>query len=971
MKTDLLKRINNVISKSSYKKNKKEILKWLKDQKLAAYLINKLQKEKLNDLKSLDFILEEEIKKENIFPIFHILQENISEKNCQFILDFLFDKFPSAKEEKSLRIDDFIGGTVNILDIIIKQYPEKIESVYLLIKLILRVHQKHFRELRTPRSHDKQIIADLLQKIYFEYRKQKNIKRIDEIINLIDLGFDLVSDYSDMSMYTPSHIFEVLEDYISLDFKANFEKIFEIILVQFKSKGSWFDGWEGFGGGISQFGIKYHISDRHFVGKVLSPALEKFYSESKNKQETWKYIRECYVSRKSEEVSNRKPDFLTRSTIGIVLDRYKNCRGKNKEEAFEILRDFMKMGKGIPSKTDLIFQKLKETDFNLDKKWKFIEISLSLEWNKDKLPANIFVEQLVADFGKENYRPAIELQNKWLETREKRKKKVGFMDDYTVEAIKSLLQGEKTRKEGLKFFESYVSKDIFRNNLERFDVFDVAQILGGILESNFDFGLKILNEISSRKKMTENEQVLVCNSINKIDNKEILLKIYNNFLLPFLEKLDNNIVRIERRIDNSHVRGALVDFGDLLAKAGYFKEALFIAEIFIDDKDPIIENEEDDPRGEHNLHKRAQKGDDLNSITSVRGKVCWLLHEFPVLGGRKYIPKAVSLVKKLSKDNNYYVRKQATLPLAELVRVRNAVLPEDKTKWFLNREVSKEIEEIAFAMLRRKDNQKIKSIMVGLAHVFEYMRSLKEEGSIEMLSVFRNCKFDEAKKGMMSTFLFYAEFRKTAFKGELWKSLGSFDDSKTKKLLIDILRNGTANDRDNFAWQFNSLINESRTKDSTLAFEDAFKIAHKYLMIIAEIYEPQSYKDIYRFIKENIKERYDECFAFFKFCLAKEKAGLIAIEKNNKPIDRTWISYYHYDEILDKIMETDKRNDCIVALKTISSFPAGAFIYHGMSKTINYLKTFPNDNKEVEEIFNNLIEKEPNFYDDKQEWLNS
>ena len=53
----------------------------------------------------------------------------------------------------------------------------------------------------------------------------------------------------------------------------------------------------------------------------------------------------------------------------------------------------------------------------------------------------------------------------------------------------------------------------------------------------------------------------------------------------------------------------------------------WILSSFKNDPDPSTENDARDFDGEFNLHRRVERGENVRFILTVRGHLCWLLHE--------------------------------------------------------------------------------------------------------------------------------------------------------------------------------------------------------------------------------------------------------------------------------------------------------------------------------------------------------
>lgn len=954
---NILQIINDTIRKKHYAHRKDDVLSWLDDNKLGNYFLDKMPKE-FEDLTEIDFLLEKLIQGQNSFFALSLLENSISKKNNRYIFDFIDNHLKYLLKKEN---DSFGSHTTDIVNKILEKYPEESNRSFDFIQTYIKVHPKEFKDLRATREHGKQVISEIIFKIFETWKKEEKGEKIKKLVELIGREFNLIDDDYKFAMYTPERIFMVLNEYIILDFINNFSEVVEIIVKQFQDKrvgyGKEYNGKEWSASGISQSGSIYSITDRHIVEKVLAPAVKSYYNNSRDKEIAWKVLQElCFVEEK--KISLKKPDFLNRSIIPIVLDRYVNMAGEKKEEAFLIIKEFFDMTI-LPDKIHIIFQEVLRLDMGDADKWNLVEASLNAKWNKNKLPANVFVEQIVSGLAEKSdkKKEAKNLLETWMKNEEYLKKQ--NFGEYNLLGIISKLLSAEDKSEGIKIFEEYIYSVAFKNETERFDSFNIAEKMAGILDYNFEKGLEILWKMYNQDKLTENEQILICSGINKISKPDIRIKVYNEFLKQILSDLGNDIDKIVAKFSFDYPRTAIVEFGDELAKERRFAEALEIAKIFTDDPDPRVGDKE------YNLHEKLKKGEEESAITSTRGWVCWLLHQFPVLDGRKYIPQIIPLIEQLSKDSNYYVRSQVCFPLAGLMRIRNSVMPKYKSERFLSKNIAEDIEKIAFDMLGDEENQNVKGIMVNLAYVFDNMRSMDTETALRTLNIFKNNKFLEPIKRITSLYIFYAEFRKNAFKGELWKDLDDFNDKPFKELLEDFLRTGSVDTRQNFLWQLMHLINESE-KNPDFPYKKAFSISFHYIKIISEKYEPEVFLHIFRFIKENLEREYATSKEFFIECLKKEKKALASGK-----IDKTWIPFYNHRDILEEIYNRGDKKIFLDAVDIISSYSPRYSHWADFNSVVGHLTEYPKDDKRVGKIFFKLIKNNPAYYDMKVEWENS
>ncbi|GAH18295.1 unnamed protein product, partial [marine sediment metagenome] len=259
------------------------------------------------------------------------------------------------------------------------------------------------------------------------------------------------------------------------------------------------------------------------------------------------------------------------------------------------------------------------------------------------------------------------------------------------------------------------------------------------------------NDTAGKKKLSKNEQILLCNSLISRDNSEqqnedILIKIYADFLDPFLRKLGSDTKQIKEKLFYSQSREAIVEFADTLAGHKKVKEALRIVEIFINDPDPYLPGRDPgDPGNKYNEHKKILDGEEPHSITSVRGWCAWVLTKCTVLEGRDYLVDIIRLTKKLAKDKNWYVKHMACFALSRLAQVRLSVMPKSKNILFFNKNTekalkkAKEVEKIAFNLLKEiaeaSDNVK-KALAKSILQVFNRIRTLNQEDALAFVNIF-------------------------------------------------------------------------------------------------------------------------------------------------------------------------------------------------------------------------------------------
>lgn len=966
-----IEQIIEVIYSGDFEGNQAKILAWLSDPKLSTFFFNRFPR-KFADLSKIRFLLDFILSKERVnpLPFLSLLKENISLTNNQIILEYL-KTLQESNKNNTLGDEFIVRESIDMITAMLQENPEQIDIFYGFINSFIISKSSELKDYDSTLRYEREIIGHLLKSFYDVYLKNRNNEKSEDIVSLILASFDLIHDDSDMVMYTPNGVFEILKRYCLNNFKTNSQVITSAIINQYSEYYERaFEGWELIGGGISQHGDYYSITDNHFVSLTLKPAVEWFYSQQEKGEVGWQWLLQNWISTADEAVSEKKPDFLNRSCIDIILDRYFELKGESQKEAFQILENFILSKHGIPHKRDIIFQSVRgriESAKNSELVWSLIEVGLHANWNTNKLPLNIFFEQIVSILASDRYQPALQLQEDWVKSKEYVEASVHVGGTFTISNFKRLItsESEDLRKEGIKLFSEYITQEGFKTKLDRFDAYGIAEAFGIIFSKDFQVAQQIFALVYQEPKLTTNQQILLLSGLNHIDDRQILFKSIKKILFPLLADLQNDINHIVKRFDNHHVRSAIPEIADKLAKSKYFDEALFLIDLFSNDPAPSIENDPDDPKGQFNYHQKIAGGEVDHSITTPRGWTCWALHEFCVTESRAYIPKALSITEKLLHDSNYYVRYEAIVPLIEFARIRNTVLPENRTEFFLTRETSEKIKRLAFEMIRNEENQKLPAIMQHMARVFNYLRSLTTEEAAEGLAIFLKHQLPGVVENIAPSFVFYAEYRQDAFSGHLWKDLPPYDPEPVRAIFINKLKSGNEEARGDFAFQLFSLIRE--VKDEKGDFDKAFDIAVKYFNVLAQRYTPEAFNRAYSFIEEVIDKKYDESYKLYLRLLGTQKDAVI---KNPDILQgvRAFPFYYH-EKVLEKISAKDKREDFLSVISIMVSFPIHTISYHDLDTVVGYLKSYPNNNEVVRDIFVKLVEHDPNFYDDQLEWL--
>ena len=941
----------------------------------------------LSDWENLWNIIKLNYFSHHVFKIFSINLQNT--KNRQYILSFILKDLSNYR---SYFLDNFlIADIVRIIAKIIEKENKLNEKALEIVEDILDNYKDDYFYLKIDydqdRNGEKEQICILLRKIF----SQANNNQKEIIYKQIFNYFNLVEDEGEYWYYTPEIIFEILRDYLVEDyskFEGKFKRLTNDLIEQYdklcKKNTIKYKGWEIIGEFTVYSPNKYLIKDKHFICYLLEPALVEYYRQ--NAEKAWHFISNNCIIRENK-VSRIRPDFLNRASIPILLEKYKNEDEQISNEASNVLKEFISSKKGVPDKGKLIFQKVKK-DFPDNKKICLIEEYIK----KYELPYNPFIEDNIIHLAKNGNQRAKDIIEEWTSTPDFLKKTEMLGRD-VVSRIENYL--DYLFSVGLKLFKDYLGQDDFIDNDKNIEVYQIANILNKIIYQDFQTGIEIINNTIKNKKLSNNQQILVFNcllpkseDINKPENLEIFEKLYCEFLDPFLNNLNNNIKKIEKRISHSRSRQVIVEFAAALAKNKKIKEAMRIIEIFINDSNPCTPQKIDpkDPEGEYDKHRQIINGEGTNTITTVRGKCAWALMNCIGLAGREYLEKIIYLTERLTNDKNYYIQEQSCVTLSRLAQVRFSIIPENKEELFFNQDkekalkMSKKIEKIAFDLLEKflSLDQKPRNVLINqLLRVFNYLKSINQKSAEKLLDVIIKCN-NEVISEAVPLFMYFAEFRHRYYHDWEWSLLGLFDDladfnnEKFKNILIKIIKKGNPKINANFAWHFNDItknaMGDNKELKSIIGYNEAFEMANYYLNIIAESYDKQTFKRIYRFIKENIHKHFKECYKLWKKCLHKERD---LIEKNLNSTDTRRMYWWPFDnnaEILESIKDRASNEEFLKSFRFLLDYPI-KYYFPDIDKALKILEELPKEcNEKVSELFQKLITKEPKYFDRYEKW---
>jgi len=926
------------------------------------------------------------------FGIFHVFGNNLqTDKNRKYILNYI------KKHTKTIRgfyrSDFFDVDVVKIVTKIINgtEGIKYLNDSFSIVKDLITFNEKKFFYLRDNGydrdEWEKGEICKLLHQIYIS----ANTTLKKKIFDLIVSGFNFTEDDGEFIHHAPTDVYGILNEWLDDDFRGRFKVIIKLASDQYqryyKKFGSKieFKGWEHMGGGISfsgsYMGSHYKISERHFVTSVLIPSINRFYES--NPEIGWKFIKNNCISSEKKVTKNR-PDFLNRSVYQIVLNRYGDNNLKISGEAFFILREFILSRRGIPHKTDLIYQSiLGMPNLSDDKKWKLVEITIS----KYKIPVNPFAESIVLELAKKGHSKAIVALKDWFNS--KKYYESFRYDRDSVSTIRGLLNTDTDLAINL-FTALITSEKMKKGTGDNFSAYSVAALFNEMITEYYDKALPIIRIIESEDHLSDDQQIIYSFGLihshgnDESDKIDILLKLNSDIILPFLDK-HNTTDKIVERLPFDNAREAFVQFAVRLAAHEKIEEALKIVKAFMEDPDPRLPGQDPkDKDDKYNEHFKITKGEEPGTIASVRGWCGWALMKCSILAGRDYMEEIVNLTEQLLNDENYYVIHMATFALHQIAVNRLTVLPDNREILFLNDDkekalkLSKRIEALAFDLLDRFNRWPLpvkEAMAKSVIHVFDPIRALNEKDSlrlVEALSAFPTEVIEEA----VPLFLYYAEFRKQAIKDWKFSNLGlyddlqedKYDDKKFKALLSKIIEDTQKKDPDKcfrFVSFLEHIVRESLPEEKEKYEKMFIDYCEKYF---TRIYSHNIFSLMYNTINDNIRgKNFEQWYNLYLKCLGIENKFYKNVtsepenQKNKKYQGMYWWPSFYNPQILEVIYTSSSPDKFIAATKLVFSFPK-EFELHETDSLIEIIKRLPKNNKDIKNIKKYLRDKNPSKY---------
>lgn len=941
---------------------------------LMSYVLNKLEQVRGIDLDLVKPVLNLNITFRYSSQVLRILLNNIEyDNNAGVIIGYL------QKKARSLfysRKDHFwVSDYKKLASRLLELGDDHTNEIYKITRDLIYFYDNNYLFQKSNREeYEFEQLIELLGEIY----KKADDGLSKDIVVLISKSFDLVGRDIDYVLRHDNALFDILHDYTLLAIDQDsigeqIEMLTSILIEDYKDEymglGSSYKGYELYGSISSWSGNQYSVSDKKFIFRMLIPVLKELYE--KHPSELWKYI-DDKILQSETDVDN--PDFLKRSVIPLLLERYFSTIKSESTSAEEHLKKFIEETKGLPSKSELIFQYLYNGEYDESKVWNLIEMYT----DKYRLPYSPFVEKIVTMYlsssNKKIKKSAKAQIEKWIYDDEYIDRALRWHGD--IPSIINTLLNEFP-KDGEKFFDHFVRSE-WLGNMDRIDVYEYSRILHSYAQKGFSKAKERIDTIL-KGKMSVNQQILITSGVFSITNRDVsdeyLNQLYDEYVDPLLTRFNNDAIKISQKITHANAREVFIDIAEEIARRKAIEDrvgkALRIIKVFVHDPEPYLPGEDpEDPNAEYSSHKSILEGKSVSTISTVRGKCAWSLAVTVNDESKPYIDEIIEIADKLIDDENYYVLKMLSHLMERLGQSRLWVEKEGSTKLFWKDEkiealkLAKRIEALAFRYLERivELPEKAKIALVKPASlVFNHIRALNFEQSVTLLDLIG--KFpDEVIYEFTAYYIFFAFYRKGAYVGWKHRSKGYYDDlditDEQEQVYIDRLKTAiSTGDRSfklNVLHMLERVIEEGKT---AIQKERAIKFVKEML----QTYDTRMFSDLYMLVEKIIGSDFETAYDLYVFGIETEYDFL-----KNMPdgeIDEIARLNYFYDfgVVLKSIYNTKGQVAFLGVLEKLLYYPLDMAM-RNVDQIDEILTSMSTEDKKAQEVFQLLSRRYPNKY---------
>lgn len=318
-------------------------------------------------------------------------------------------------------------------------------------------------------------------------------------------------------------------------------------------------------------------------------------------------------------------------------------------------------------------------------------------------------------------------------------------------------------------------------------------------------------------------------------------------------------------------KDALISCGDKFAEEAEWDSVLWIIEQLKNDENPPYPN---------TMHERIARGESYNVITSVRGRLCWLMQKVVIQNLIDHYSYILNILKHYVTGPDFYIRSQACVPLSEMARRRLSLLPDNKP--FMPEELKNGVRDTALRILRDAGDNS--ALLAAASFVLQWLKDLTDGEAEEVIHRLSASDKRDAVHNRCALLLYFAFFRDHHFRNG-----PPFNCERFRERLHSELHDDNPIFRAALMWQIAGLV-ESGVLD--------YDTTHSCLKsCVSGSYDNDSFLHLRRICEVHVKTHpEDVCPVILE---AMEKIAQYIIEA---PGPRAW-NAYELDEYFDLLSE--------------------------------------------------------------------
>jgi hypothetical protein len=326
-------------------------------------------------------------------------------------------------------------------------------------------------------------------------------------------------------------------------------------------------------------------------------------------------------------------------------------------------------------------------------------------------------------------------------------------------------------------------------------------------------------------------------------------------------------------------KDALISSGEMFVEEMEWPSVLWIIEQLKNDSHPPFPNP---------MHDQVAKGEDYRIITSVRGRLCWLIQKIVVHNLIEHYPSMLDILEGYAFGPDFYIRSQACVPLSEMAVRRRQKLPDGIR--FMPEKIAERVKAIALRMLQNAGTNP--ALLDDVSNVLRWIGDLTEKEATEVIQRLSAVGELDGIHNRCGLLLYFALFRENQF-----PDLPPFDPARFKERLHEELRNGEPRFRTSLIWQM-----AGGAEEKTYPFE----AMRPYLTsFVSGEYEDGAFLHLRRICGIHLKDHPEDLCPIILGALRK-LADYIAAE----PRSRGW-NMYDLEDFFDVLLACG-REDCVL-----------------------------------------------------------